>query len=109
MHHDRLAILAWAYTALLLLAVVICRLAGSGKIRPNSLVGIRIPPVMRSDAAWKAGHVAGVVPAACGFGLAAICSIAGLVNPVAYWGAIIAFIGGLAWMVVAANRAAKTP
>jgi hypothetical protein len=107
-HDDRLATIAWAFTALLLLAVVICRLAGSGKIGPNGFVGIRIPSVMYSDAAWKSGHAAGVVPAACGFGFAAVCSIAGLVLPVAYWGAIIAFIGGFAWMV-AANRAAGTP
>ncbi|OIQ81789.1 hypothetical protein GALL_364390 [mine drainage metagenome] len=109
MHDDRLATIAWSFTALLLVSVAICRLAGRGTIVPNGFVGIRIPSVMYSDAAWKAGHAAAVVPAVCGFGSAAVCSIAGLVLPVAYWGAIIAFIGAISWMVVAANRAAGTP
>src|SRR5450830_1064974 len=101
---DRLVLLAWVFTGLLLLLVVVCLAASRGAIPKNRFVGVRIPAVMRSDAAWRAGHAAGVIPAvvACAIGLAS--SALGLVTPVAYWGSIVAFAGGLVWIIVSASR-----
>jgi len=103
-----LATLGWVCTALLLMMAFICLAAGAGKLRANGVIGIRIPAVMRSEAAWKAGHAAGVVPAfiSCAVGLA--CSAVGLITSVAYFGAIVALVGGLIWVVIRAVRAANT-
>lgn len=109
--HDSVAgvaALGWVATGLLLLITLINLAAGGGRIPPNSTVGIRIPPLQRSEGAWTAGHAAGVKPAAIAFCAAGVCSIIGLLAPVAYWGAIAAFVGGLVWVIASAVRAANS-
>ncbi|WP_136609158.1 hypothetical protein [Sinomonas albida] len=109
--HDAAAalpVLGWVFTGVLLLIILISRAAGDGRIPPNGTIGIRIPQLQRSDAAWAAGHAAGVRPAAIACCAAAACSLLGLFTPVAYWGAIAAFAGGLTWVLTAAVRAANS-
>ncbi|MGW6377936.1 SdpI family protein [Rhodococcus sp. NPDC055112] len=97
---------AWVFTGLLLLLVVVCVAAGRGAIPVNSFVGIRIPALKRSEAAWRVGHAAAVMPGVTAFVIAGICSGIGLGAPVAYWGTIIAMVGGVIWVFVRAARAA---
>lgn len=108
--HDTAAalpVLGWMFTGVLLLIILISRAAGDGRIPPNSTIGIRLPQLQRSDAAWAAGHAAGIRPAIVACSAAATCSLLGLLAPIAYWGAIAAFAGGLVWVVTAAVRAAN--
>jgi hypothetical protein len=101
-----LIVVARVFTGLLLLLVVVCFAAGRGAIPVNSFVGIRIPALKRSEAAWRAGHAAAVMPAVIAFVIAGMCSGIGLVAPVAYWGTIVAMVGGVIWVFVRATRAA---
>lgn len=108
--HDSVAgvaALGWVATGLLLLITLINLAADGGRIPPNSTFGIRIPPLQRSEGAWTAGHAAGVKPAAIAF-CAGVCSIIGLFAPVAYWGAIAAFVGDLVSVIASAVRAANS-
>jgi hypothetical protein len=103
----RMTVLGWVFTGLLLLLVVTCIAASRGAIPLNVFFGVRLPPLMRSDAAWRAGHAAGVVPAVIAFVVALVCSAIGIVAPVAYWGSIVAMVGGVVWVFVRASRAAN--
>lgn len=59
------------------LTVWVSWLGSQRKLRPNALVGVRLPATRRSDAAWYAAHqaaagplgVAGGATAACGVGV----------------------------------------
>ena len=102
-----LASIGWVFTAVLLVIAVICWAAGRGKIAINGVVGIRIPSLKRSEAAWRAGHAAGAMPACIAFGVAVVCSVIGLFASPAYWGTFVALVGGLVWVVVSAARAAN--
>jgi len=102
-----LEIQGWLFTALFLMVAVICLAAGVGRLRANGMIGIRIPSFMRSDAAWKAGHAAGVKPAFISFAVSLACSTVGLSTPTEYFGSVAALVGGVVWMVVRALRAAN--
>ena len=41
-------------------------------------------PRMRDDAAWRAGHAAGVIPASDAFEVARVCSLIGLEMPASH-------------------------
>jgi hypothetical protein len=99
-------VLAWLFTALLLFMAVVCIAAGRGLIPVNHLIGIRFPPLQRDEAAWRAGHAAGVLPSLVAFAIALVCSLIGLVAPAADYGVLVAFVGGVVWVVVRAIRAA---
>ncbi|MGA1838632.1 SdpI family protein [Herbiconiux sp. 11R-BC] len=101
-----LALLGWVFTGLLLVLLIACVAAGQGVLRRNHVFGVRFPAMMRSDAAWRRGHLAGVLPAGIAFAVAAICSTVGLSVPLAYGGTIVAFVGGVIWVVLRASRAA---
>lgn len=102
-----LPILGWVFTAVLLLTVVVSFAAGRGAIPLNPYLGIRIAPLMRSDAAWKAGHAAAVVPSAVAFVVSLACCLVGLAVGAVYGGSIVCLVGGLAWASVNAVRAAR--
>lgn len=102
-----LAILAWVFTALLLLLSIASFAAGRGAIPLNHFFGIRIPALKRSAAAWRAGHAAALIPAAVTFLVSLICALLGAATPAFYWGSIVAFVGGLVWVLARATRAAK--
>lgn len=104
----RLIILGWTFTGLLLVLVVICIAAARGALPLNGFVGIRIPSLMRNDAAWRAGHAAAVRPATVAFVVALIASGIGLALPPAYWGAIGAFAAGVVWVFIRSSRAARS-
>lgn len=104
---EGLAILGWIFTALLLGLALINWGAGSGRIELNSTIGIRIPPLQRSESAWQAGHAAGVRPAAIAFTVALICAVVSVFAHVAILGSIAAFVGGAIWSVTAAVAAAN--
>ena len=101
-----LAVLAWLFTALLLVLVVACVGAARGAIPVNRLFGVRLPVVMRSAATWRAGHAAAVLPAACAFAVALVASVVAIVVPGAEVLSIAAFVGGVGWVFVRASRAA---
>lgn len=100
--------LGWVFTGLLLVLVLACIGAGRGTIPLNHFVGIRLPALMRSDAAWRAGHTAGVAPAGVAFVVALVFSAIGLIASPAYAGAIAAFVIGVGWSMLRATRAART-
>jgi len=102
-----LGVLGWVFTGLLSVLVVTCIGAGRGAVPRNHFFGVRLPPLMRSDAAWRVGHAAGVVPAGIAFVVAFVCSVIGLAAPVAYWGSILAMAGGVVWVFVRAWNAAN--
>lgn len=97
---------AWVFTGLLLMTALICWAAGKGVLAVNGWVGIRVPPLTLSESAWRAGHAAAVLPACIALGAALVCSIVGLFEPPAGGGPFVALIGGLAWLITAAVRAA---
>lgn len=100
-------VLVWIFTGLLLLLVVACVMAGHGAIPLNHFFGVRIPALMRNEAAWRAGHAAARVPAVVAFVLALLCSALGMIAPAAYIGTFIAFIGGVVWVGFTASKAAR--
>ena len=102
-----LTLLGWVFTGLLLVLVVTCIAASRGALPLNHYFGVRLPALMRSDAAWRAGHAAGAVPAAIAFAVALVCSAIGLAAPAAYWGSIVAMAGGVVWVFVRASGAAN--
>lgn len=103
-----LGVLAWVFTALLLVLVIVTMLAARGIIHSNHIVGIRIPSLQRSENAWEAGHGAAILPALVGFSGALICVVIGVFAPVAHWGVVLFFVGAAVWTFMAASRAAKT-
>lgn len=101
-----LAGLGWLFTALLLVLVLVGVAAGRGAIPRNHLVGVRLPPLLRNDVAWRAGHRAAVLPAGCAFAVALIGSAASFALPAASWIAIAAFATGVVWVLIRSSRAA---
>lgn len=102
-----LAVLGWLFTALLLLLVIASVAAARGAIPVNHLFGVRLPVMMRSPAAWRAGHAAAIAPAGCAFAVALIASSIAIAVPVVFLLAIAAFVVGVGWAFVRASRAAK--
>jgi SdpI/YhfL family protein len=92
-----LALLGGVFTGLLFVLLVTCIVAGRGILPVNHFFGVRLPALMGSQAAWRGGHRAAVIPAAVAFTIALIGSGVGLVVPVASWIAIIAFTAGIIW------------
>lgn len=103
---EPLTLLAWIFTALALLLLIVSLAASRGTIPINHFLGIRIPPLKRSEAAWRAGHLAAVLPAALALALSIVFSVVGLIDPVSYWGTIIVFVCAVVWTFIAASRAA---
>lgn len=101
-----LAVLGWIFTALLVVLVVACVGAARGAIPVNHLFGVRLPVLMRSEAAWRAGHAAAIVPAVCAAAVALTASSVAIAFPGAHLVAIAAFAGGVPWVFVRASRAA---
>ncbi|HUG51296.1 MAG TPA: SdpI family protein [Terrimesophilobacter sp.] len=57
---------------------IVIQACAKGRIRVNPVAGIRIRNVMASEAAWRAGHKAAVVPSLTGAGLAVVLSLVSL-------------------------------
>lgn len=105
-----LGVLGWLFTALLVLLVVACVGAARGAIRVNHLFGVRLPILMRSEAAWRAGHRASIVPAACAAAVALTASSVAIAVPGGHLIAIVAiaaFAVGVVWVFLRASRAAS--
>lgn len=100
-------IIAWVFTALLLLLAVSVTLAGRGTIKRNPIIGIRIPSLFSSDDAWQRGHAAAIRPSWIGFIVALACVLVGVFEPVVYWAALGVFVVTTVWIFPAADRAAK--
>lgn len=92
----------------MLLVAVVTQLSASGKIARNGFFGIRIPPTMASDAAWKAGHKAALVPVWIGFVLVAVAAGFAQFTPQAMIACLGLLLLSLGWGTAAAWRAAKT-
>ncbi|MCU1527566.1 MAG: hypothetical protein JWP75_1329 [Frondihabitans sp.] len=101
-------VLGWVFTGLLFVLTVFSVAAGRGLVPKNHFAGIRFPALMRSDAAWRAGHAAAVFPAGIAFVVGLAFSVIGIIAPAAQWGSIVAFVGGLIWVVARATKAAKS-
>ncbi len=89
----------------------------TGRIGVNPIAGIRLPSVMVSDAAWRAGHAAAVIPHWVTSGLAVVFAGFGLFGSntpanmamFVMIGAVI-LLGGTIWGAMVAHRAAvKVP
>ncbi|RIJ51372.1 SdpI family protein [Clavibacter lycopersici] len=99
-----------AVAALLILGTT--QLAAWGVLRRNGWIGIRTRPLMASDEAWRAGHLAALpalrstcLPVAIGGVIGGIAAGAGM-NSVASWGALL-LVGGILWSTFRAGQAAK--
>lgn len=104
---EPLTLVAWIFAALLLLLLVISFAASRGSIPINHFAGIRIPTLKRSEAAWRAGHRAAILPPTLALGLSIVFSLLGLGDSMAYWGSIIIFVCAVIWIFIAASRAAR--
>lgn len=102
----RLVLLAWVFTFLLLVLLLTCIAAGRGTLRKNHGFGVRLPALMRSDSAWRVGHLAGVMPSAVTFVVAIVASVIGLAIPATYYLSILAFVVGVIWVFARASSAA---
>jgi hypothetical protein len=103
-----LPILAWVFTGLLLVLLLVALAAGRGAIPVNHFVGIRLPPLERSDTAWQLGHRAAVAPTTVAFVVALVFAVIGLAVPALDVVVVFCFVVGLIWSMVAAVRAART-
>jgi hypothetical protein len=104
----RLVLIAWVFTALLLVLLLTCIAAGRGTLPKNRGFGVRLPSLMRSDAAWQAGHRAGVMPSAIAAVVALVSSVVGLAIPATYYLSIAAFLIGVVWVFTRSSSAAKS-
>ena len=103
-----LPILAWIFTALLAVLLIVCVAAGRGAIPKNHFAGIRLPALMQSESAWRAGHRAGTLPAAIALVVALATSVIGISVPAVYWATIAAFVIGVVCVFIVATRAAAS-
>jgi hypothetical protein len=97
-----------------LVMVVLGRAAGAGRLPRNLFAGIRIPSTLRSDEAWRAGHLAAASAiTVAGIGPIAAAMIIGLTKPDSRTERVLTQIGSawlVGWLVRAtfeANRAAR--
>jgi hypothetical protein len=103
-----LIVLGWLFTALLAVLLVASIFAASGRLPRNRFFGLKFPALETSDPAWRAGHRAAIVPSVIAVVVAAVFALLGaLVATPYFWGSIVAFVGGVVWIVVVATRAAK--
>ncbi|PQZ93626.1 hypothetical protein CQ018_08145 [Arthrobacter sp. MYb227] len=102
-----LPLVAWVFTTLLCLLLGVALAASRGSIPINHFLGIRIPALKRSEAAWRAGHRATIIPTALALVLSLVFSILGLLDPLAYAGTIIVFVCAVIWTFIAASKAAR--
>lgn len=101
------SVLAWVFTVLLAVLFVTCVLASRDRVSENRYFGLKLPALLRSEAAWRNGHRAAILPAGIMVVIALVCAIIGLSVPAVYWGSIAAFVIGVVWTMLAATRAAR--
>lgn len=111
----RLLVLALLGPILMVALAIVAQAAGAGKIPRGHFIGIRIRSTLASDDAWRAGHRAAVLPAyICAVALVVVDIAAALVaastnSPrLTALGLIPFILLSIAWIFVAANRAAKS-
>lgn len=102
-----LTLLAWMFTALLRLLLVLSYTASRRGIPANHFWGIRIPTLKCSEAAWRTGHRAAILPATLAFGLRIVFGVLGLADPMAYGGTNVVFECAVIWTFIAASWAAR--
>ncbi|AMB59237.1 SdpI family protein [Microterricola viridarii] len=110
-------ILLSIFPLVLLLAVIACQLGASGRLPRNRYFGVRSPSTRASDAAWRAGHQAALLPAWVGFAVTAVLAASAIVFEGATIDGVAAlpaklvviavFAASIVWMFMAANRAAR--
>lgn len=90
--------------------VILC---AAGVIRRNPWVGLRIPSLFASDAAWKAGHRAAVLPVLCStvvnvvLAILALTMMAASPGTVLIWVALVVLLAGTIIGAVLGSRAAR--
>ncbi|MES2094432.1 MAG: SdpI family protein [Actinomycetota bacterium] len=99
---------AYIFAAAMLLIAVVTQLAASGRIGRNGFVGIRIPPTLASEAAWRAGHRAAVLPTWIGFVVVIITAVVAQFAPQAFVVVVVLLLLFLVWAVLAAWLAARS-
>ncbi|MCD2169558.1 SdpI family protein [Microbacterium sp. JC 701] len=92
-------------------SVLLLWLCGRDVVPRNRVVGIRLPALLASDAAWRAGHSAAVGPAGAGalvgalvLAVSALGRSDSVLEPILV---VIVMIGALGWAAVVAVRAAR--
>lgn len=87
------------------------RLCASGRIPRNQFAGIRLPALFASDAAWRAGHRAALVPTVAGSAVAIVIAAPTALIPafglVGLTVETLAMFAGVIVGAVFANRAAS--
>ena len=101
------------FPLVLLLFAVFAQLAGAGVVPPNHFAGIRIPSVMKSQAAWQAGHSAAAPWAWAGWVVATLAAAGALVfgeSTSTVLGVVVlaVFFATLVAAFIAANAAARS-
>ena len=99
----------------LLVVALLCRAAGSGRLKRNGFAGIRLSSTMANEDAWRRGHRAAERPAWLGFIVALVAAAVGWLarsSPTAVDVSVavvcVAFVAAFIWSVAAAVRAARS-
>ncbi len=94
--------------------VALGRVAAAGRLPRNLFAGIRIPSTLRSDEAWRAGHLAAASAlTVSGIGPIAVAAIMTLTRPASRAQVVLSRIGSawlLGWLgraIFEASRAAR--
>lgn len=99
----------------LLIALVagVARAAARGRLPRNGTIGLRLPSMLRSDAAWQAGHRAAQTPAHLSLGLLIAADLVAvlLANSGTSKAALtvelsVLLLAAIAWTAIAAGKAA---
>lgn len=86
-------VLGLALTIAGALAVWLSWLGSQRKLRPNGVVGIRLPATRRSDAAWYAAHQAAAGPFGVAGGVTAACGVAVVFTGLDLIGWVLVIVG----------------
>jgi hypothetical protein len=101
-----LHVTVWVLTAAVLLLAIVTTLVGRGIVHANRGYGIRLPSLLRSETAWRAGHAAAIPSAWIGFVLLLVSSIIGTFNPILNLATVALFVLTAIVSLVTANSAA---
>ncbi|MEX0768871.1 MAG: SdpI family protein [Microthrixaceae bacterium] len=77
----------------------LCWLGSQRRLRPNSLIGIRLGAIKASDESWYVAHESAAGIFGVGGGIAAACGAAVLLTGLDLVGTVVAVIGAIAVLV----------
>lgn len=88
--------------------IAVLALCARGVIPRGWAVGIRLPALQQSDAAWRAGHAAALVPYAVFAVVGALLALSPLVFPnVADWAPLLTTVAVVAGLIIGSVRGVR--